>query len=794
MHLPIFKPALLSVLVSASLMGCNSDSSSSNKPSLVTLAPQDIHINQTKQWIGLPLDIIDQNFNLTSLELLIFENNQPVKATAQGQYLLSHGIVDVDLSASRITYIPMTDAEQRSFNYRLADSRSQKDGSIIIDGHFLSDPLSHEQWHLHNTGQTGFAMQPQTYEAWQELRIAQGWTKEDAEQVFQFDPTILVPGQDMNVLGAYKHNITGKDAIVVVVDSGLAIDHEDLKENVLPNRSLNFTNFTYDPTLAGLGGDHGTSVAGLIAAQGWNGLGGRGVAPDAKLIGMNYLAEQNDQTAAASHGMAGSGISPDENVVAFNRSYGFSAPAFIATSPIDEVLVRYPTNELRSGKGALNIKSSGNSFISLPGWAEAVELCDLAQQGLVTSQQSRTLSCADSNWDPHNASFYSVTVGAVNSDGKKSSYSTAGSSLWVAAPAGEYGTTEPAMVTTDQMSCQRGYSSQADVDGFESDLSDFFAALGVENFYHRVWPFNAPGTELNQAHNPECNYTNTFNGTSSAAPNVSGVVALIAEANPNLNWREIRHILAHSADKVDPNDKPIVLHVGGQQASEDASNGLATFTAHLGWVENAAGYAFNNKYGFGRVNAGKAVELAKSGSVQLPPLVETDWLTFTPEQPMLIPDADAQGIQFSFTIDASVVAEPLVVEGLQFGFNITNADLLKAIPRPVRGAELTGTTAASDLAIKVTSPAGTESILATSRSSLGAFNGYATTAENGYAYHVDSPILTNAFYGEKVYGQWKVTIVDTNGADLDRFINNQQDSELTKAQMRIFGHVANPAL
>lgn len=793
MHLPICKPAVLSVLIAATLTGCNSESNSNNIDSdqlnVVTLQRQDMSLGQTKQWIGHRLKIIDQDFDLSSLTLSIYENEQLIEMTEQGQHLLSHGIIDTDLSASRVTYIPMTDAEQRSFRYRLFDGRLQKEGAITIDGQLLSDPLSHEQWHLYNTGQTGFSMQPQTYQAWQDLRIAQGWSKELAEQVFQFDPTILVRGQDMNVLGAYKHNITGKDAIVVVVDSGLAIDHEDLVANVLPNRSLNFTDGSSDPTLAGLGGDHGTSVAGLIAAQGWNGLGGRGVAPNAKLIGMNYLELQTDQTAAASHGMAGSGISPDDNVVAFNRSYGFSAPAFIATSPIDEVLVRYPTSELRSGKGALNIKSSGNSFISLPGWEEAVALCDLAQQGLVASQQSRTLSCADSNWDPHNASFYSVTVGAVNSDGKKSSYSTAGSSLWVAAPAGEYGTTEPAMVTTDQMSCQRGYSSQADADGFESDLSEFLAALGVEDFYHRVWPFNAPGTELNQAHNSECNYTNTFNGTSSAAPNVSGVVALIAEANPHLNWREIRHILAHSADKVDPNDKPIVLHVAGQQASDQASDGLATFTAHLGWVENTAGYAFNNKYGFGRVNAGKAVELAKSGSVQLPPLVETDWLKFTPEQPMLIPDADAQGIQFSFTVDPSVVAEPLVIEGLQFGFNITNADLLKALEE-----QLSGTTAASDLAVKVTSPAGTESILATSRSSLGAYIGYATTAEPGYAYHVDSPILTNAFYGEKVYGQWKVTIVDTNGADLGEFINNQQNSELTKAQMRIFGHVANPAL
>ena len=143
----------------------------------------------------------------------------------------------------------------------------------------------------------------------------------------------------------------------VVVDSGLEIRHEDLIDNVLPNRSLNLnatvTDRT-DPTNPSMSGDHGTSVAGLIAAKGWNGLGGRGVAPDASLIGMNYLGSGKiSQAEKLAHGFPGSGISKEDSIAVFNRSYGLTVPAFIAYSELDEAIESYPNLALRSGLGAL---------------------------------------------------------------------------------------------------------------------------------------------------------------------------------------------------------------------------------------------------------------------------------------------------------------------------------------------------------------------------------------------------------------------------------------------------------
>ena len=149
-----------------------------------------------------------------------------------------------------------------------------------------------------------------------------GDTLEEATETlntrFEVEEGKLIAGEDMNVIGAYNQGVTGKGVIAVVVDTGLEIRHEDLEPNVIPNRSLNLNEGASDktdPTSSSITGDHGTSVAGLIAAKGWNGLGGQGVAPNASLIGMNYLgSDKVPQTDFLIHGFPGSGISKSDNV------------------------------------------------------------------------------------------------------------------------------------------------------------------------------------------------------------------------------------------------------------------------------------------------------------------------------------------------------------------------------------------------------------------------------------------------------------------------------------------------
>ena len=75
-------------------------------------------------------------------------------------------------------------------------------------------------------------------------------------------------------------------------------------------------------------------------------------------------------------------------------------------------------------------------------------------------------------------------------------------------------------------------------------------------------------------------YTNDFGGTSSACPGVAGVAALVISRNPSLRWDQVRDILKQSCDKID------------QAGGNYDANGRSSL------------------YGFGRVNAKRAVELA----------------------------------------------------------------------------------------------------------------------------------------------------------------------------------------
>jgi subtilisin family serine protease len=83
------------------------------------------------------------------------------------------------------------------------------------------------------------------------------------------------------------------------------------------------------------------------------------------------------------------------------------------------------------------------------------------------------------------------------------------------------------------------------------------------------------------------NYFATFNGTSSATPNVSGVCALILAIDPTLTWDKVRENICLTADKVGAYtyNQPGQLNLGG----------------------------WNNEMGYGKINAYKAALLTLAG-------------------------------------------------------------------------------------------------------------------------------------------------------------------------------------
>lgn len=80
--------------------------------------------------------------------------------------------------------------------------------------------------------------------------------------------------------------------------------------------------------------------------------------------------------------------------------------------------------------------------------------------------------------------------------------------------------------------------------------------------------------------------TESFGGTSAAAPLVSGVIALMLQVRPELNWRDVMSILVHFASPVDP--------------------------FHHSWKSTVGKLRYSREYGFGLMNAGLLVEAAKN--------------------------------------------------------------------------------------------------------------------------------------------------------------------------------------
>jgi subtilisin family serine protease len=526
-----------------------------------------------------------------------------------------------------------------------------------------------------------------------------------------FSDTAGTDGEDISVGDTYTNGNFGTNVKVAVVDEGLELAHDDLSANIQSGRSWDFVGLDTDPTNPATDGDHGTSVGGLIGAA-VNDVGTAGVAPEAALVGYNFLlsSQTSTQWVQSLGGATGSPFDSTD-VFVFNQSYGTgNIDEFAMDSAVESQMVDAVTN-FRSGKGALYTKAAGNGFEAITGGNE----CNAA---LIVG-----VSCQNANMDPSNAVPWNIVVGALNAFGERSSYSTSGSAIWVSAPGGEYGYSEdlgwsssypevfePAMLTTDQSGCSRGYSNSADDPPNEFEDGD--------------------------AENPDCDYTSTFNGTSSATPVTSGVIALLLGANPNLTWRDVKHILASTAEQVDPAEPGVTY--GPDTGVIDGA-----YQVEQGWITNAAGHPFHNWYGFGRVDVASAIAMAQSYSAgQLGTFVDTGF-TSSGSISQAIPDGTPTGT--THTIN---VASSYVIEAVQIKISITHLYI-------------------QDLGIELTSPSGTKSIL------LSAYNGFASSHLSGMV------LLSNAFYGEPSAGNWTIKVVDA-WSDIS--------GTLTNWQIRIYGH------
>ena len=251
----------------------------------------------------------------------------------------------------------------------------------------LGDPLSGCQWHLSNTGAV------QAGGARQDINVKEAWV-----------------------------TTKGEGVTVAVVDGGLDSGHADLRDNVLVSRNHNYLG-TGD--IRNLTNDHGTNVAGLIAARD-NGVGMLGVAPRATIYAYNLVAlferdgfNQAKAADAATRHVAETAVS--------NNSWGEGSdgrPKF--ADAVWEQAIERGLTEGFGGKGTTYVWAGGNG-----GDADY------------------------SNLDERLSHYGVIAACSVNYNDVRDTLSEKGSNLWVCAPSDDGARSLPQIATT---SSRGGYT------------------------------------------------------------------------------------------------------------------------------------------------------------------------------------------------------------------------------------------------------------------------------------------------------------------------------------------------
>jgi kexin len=199
------------------------------------------------------------------------------------------------------------------------------------------------------------------------------------------------PGHDLNVTGVWMQGITGNGSITSVIDDGIDMYSNDLKDNYFAPGSCDYNNPGPEPKPRLSDDHHGTRCAGEIAA-GRNDVCGVGMAYDGQVSGIRILSEaisDEDESAAINFGFQDNQI--------YSCSWGPPDDGKTMDAP-NTLIHRAIVNGVQRGRGGL-----GSVFVFAAGnGAAAGDNC---------------------NFDGYTNSIYSVTVGGIDREGHHPYYS-----------------------------------------------------------------------------------------------------------------------------------------------------------------------------------------------------------------------------------------------------------------------------------------------------------------------------------------------------------------------------------
>ncbi len=474
----------------------------------------------------------------------------------------------------------------------------------------------------------------------------------------------LFPNQwYFNLIGDIEtvwNEYTGNGVNIGIYDNGIQFTHSDLDDNY--NSALEVVDnngIPIRPTPNLINNDaQGTAVAGIIAAE-KNGDGTVGIAFGSSITGVNildpasygYLYSKTPAGQSAFVDVISQASSFDIMSNSWSKAASFDlSQSQAAVGSIDYLYLQQIEQNIiagRTGLGTVVVQAAGDDG-------------------------------TDANGSSINASRFTISVAATDSNGFATEFTNFGSSIFITSPA--------ANITTDLIG------------------DNGFNAIGISET-------TGPDTLT------DTDYTSTFGNTVAATPIVSGVIALMLDANSNLGWRDVQNILAISAG-----------HTGTAVGAPATGfeHGAWSFNGATNW--NGGGMSIHGSYGFGVIDGFAAVRLAEVWSA-----LYTSPLTSANEQTgaslttelgtgLAIPD---NGTEATFSISSSV---DISVEHLRLNLNFEHTFI-------------------GDIEIFLTDPSGSKIQIAYDNNTPTSFSGI-------WSYGVDSLL------GVSSLGDWMVSVSD----------------------------------
>ncbi|WP_373058665.1 S8 family serine peptidase [Zunongwangia sp. H14] len=302
---------------------------------------------------------------------------------------------------------------------------------------------------------------------------------------------------------AWNAGFTGEGASVFVLDSGIDAEHVEIAPNLNTALSKSFVpgeNWNIRP---GQYFNHGTHVAGTIAAA-RNGVGLIGVAPDAELVAVKVLSEYSG-SGAFSGINAGIIYAAEEGADVINMSLGASL---------------YKNGKL--------VDADGNAYRVSP--KDIQEIIHAQQRAIDYAYKSGTTVVASAGNDAHDAD---------------------GDGSWINLPGGLN------KVITVSATAPEGYD-------YLAEYTDYDVPASYTNYGRSLIDIAAPGGDgdvslydmILSAGSGNTLYWSS--GTSMAAPHVSGVAALVIGGNGGeMDPQQVTQQIYHTADDIVSNGKSV---------------------------------------------------------------------------------------------------------------------------------------------------------------------------------------------------------------------------------------------